>query len=48
MSTSPDFFNRIIVVPGVKPDIPLCFLSFGAIVLVLAPNGFVCVIDLGS
>jgi hypothetical protein len=48
MSTYPDFFNRIIFVPGVKPDIPLCFLSFAAIVIVLAPNSFVCVIDLGS
>jgi hypothetical protein len=45
VSLYPEFFSRIIYVPGVKPDVPLCFLGLGSIAIVLAPNNFLCVIE---
>jgi hypothetical protein len=48
ISTYPEQFNRIIFVPGVRPDIPLCFLIFRSFVVVFVPNSFLCIIDIVS
>jgi hypothetical protein len=48
VATYPGTIDRIIFVPGVKPDVPLCYLRFGSIIVVLAPNSFLAIVDILS
>jgi hypothetical protein len=45
LSISPGSFAEAIAVKRVRPDIPICVYHSGNLIVVFAPNTFVCVID---
>lgn len=48
ISTYPHIFNRVVTVPQVQADLPICSDVFNSIVIVFVPNEFMIVIDISS
>lgn len=48
VSIYPNGYNRIIFVPGVGGDLPLCFIGYDSIVAVFVPNYFLCIVNLSK
>jgi hypothetical protein len=46
ISTWPGNFEQTISIPDVPADFPICCAQFRSVVLLFAPNSFVCIIDL--
>ncbi|EAY05623.1 hypothetical protein TVAG_263930 [Trichomonas vaginalis G3] len=42
----PIHFSQIISIPGVSPDHPICSLHFSNMLIIYAPNLFICVVDM--